>query len=252
MQSCSVNPGKTMKLNHSAIAAACAAFVSLPAAADTVFDFYKLGRGAGDFVSSDGIACTGADRCSSNVDAGVRNGDLTFQSGGITAVATGTSGGQTAAVVQDSDGGWTSSAGAGLGVYHLTGDSSDDNITSGEVLTLTFDRIVRLTSIALRADGHNYTAWDPRATFLFNGVSMLLPDDVGSISLHGVFGQTFTFAFGGGAFADQFYLASASVLPGREEITVPEPGGLALLATALGALGWASRRRDAAKPAQRA
>ena len=237
-----------------ALAATVVALLAPPAQADVVFDFYKLGRGvaSGDFLSSDGIACTGADRCSSNVDAGVRDGDLTFSTGGITARATATHNGQTAAVVQDSDGAWTSSIGAGLGVYHASGQTDDDNITTGEQLTLTFDRIVRLTSIGLRAEGHNYTGWDPRATFLFNGVSMLLPDDVGSISLHGVFGQTFTFAFGGGAFADQFYLASASVLSGREEITVPEPGGLALLATALGALGWASRRRDAAKPAQRA
>ena len=185
-----------MNLHPTALAAALSLFAALPASADVVFDFYKLGRGAGDFLPTDGIVCTGGDRCSSNVDAGTRNGDLTFTSGGITAKATGSYFGQTAAVVQDSESGWTSSIGAGLGVYHMSGIASDDNITWGESLTITFDRIVHLTGIGLRADGHNYTGWDTGATFLFNGASMLLPDNIGSISLDRV-GQSFTFAYGG-------------------------------------------------------
>ena len=227
-----------------ALAATVVALLGTPAQADVVFDFYKLGRGVanGDFVSSDGIACTGADRCSSNVDAGVRNGDLTFSAGGITARATATSNGQTAAVVQDSDGGWTSNIGAGLGVYHASGQTDDDNITAGEQLTLTFDRIVRLTSIGLRAEGHTSTGWNSSALFVFNGVTMLLPDNVGSIALDLV-GQSFTFAYGGGSFADQFYLASASVAALPEQITVPEPGSLALLVVGLGACGWIRRRK---------
>ena len=214
-----------------ALAATVLALLGTPASADAVFDFYKLGRGAGDFLSSDGIACTGADRCSSNVDAGVRNGDLTFSAGGITARATGTHNGQVAATVQDSDAGWTASIGAGLGVYHASGQTDDDNITAGEQLTLTFDRIVRLTSIGLRAEGHNFTGWDSNATFLFNGASMLLPDNVGRVALDLV-GQSFTFAYGG-SFADQFYLASMSVAEVPAQITVPEPGSLALLLAGL-------------------
>ena len=229
-------------LRPTAFVAALGLLCSLPATADAVFDFYKLGRGAGDFVSADGVACTGADRCSSNVDAGTRNDDLTFTNGGITVKATGTYLGNTAAVVQDSEASWTSSIGAGLGVYHLSGNNSDDNITAGESLTLTFDRIVHLTGIGLRSDGHNFTAWTSGATFLLDGVSMLLPINVGSIGLD-LTAQSFTIAFGG-ASGDQFYLSSLSASAIAEQVgTVSEPSGMALALGSLGLLGWSSKRR---------
>ncbi len=95
----------------------------------------------------------------------------------------------------------------------------------------------------MRAEGHNFTSWDSNATFLFNGASMLLPDNVGRVALDLV-GQSFTFAHGG-SFADQFYLASMSVAEVPAQITVPEPGSLALLLAGLCAL-------HAAAPAARA
>lgn len=74
---------KTLNL----LAAALVSTATLPAMAAN-FDFYKLGNGTGDFLPTDGVACTGGDLCSSNVDGGVLNGNLTFKSGSITAVAT--------------------------------------------------------------------------------------------------------------------------------------------------------------------
>ena len=215
------------------LATALLGAAALPASA-AQFDFYKLGNGGGDFLATNGQACTGGDWCSSNVGGNVFNGNLSFSDGGITAVATGTYNSAAAAVVQDHENGWTATSGAGLGVYHKL-DNSDDNITTGEKLTITFDQVVKLSSIDLRSDGHNFTAWAASSTFLFNSASTLLPLGVGSIALNQT-GQVFTFEFGG-AKADQFYLSAMTAT------AVPEPETYALMLAGLGAIGLAVGRR---------
>ena len=202
------------------------------------FDFYKLGNGAGDFLPTNGVGCTSGDRCSSNVDGGTLNGNLSYTVGGITAVATGSFNNGVAAVVQDHQAAWTLANSAGLGVYHLSGASGDDNITLGEKLTITFNQVVNLSSIGLRAEGHNFTGWAANATFLFNGVSTLLPQGVGAVALNQT-GSVFTFEFGGTA-PDQFYLASMTAA------AVPESGTYALMAAGLGVMGLLARRRQRA------
>lgn len=225
----------------SLIAAALVAIAAVPAsatttAATTTFDFYKLGRGAAqDFRPTDGVVCTGGDLCSSDIDHAKLGGDLTFKKDGITSFATASYDGKVATVIQDATSNWTSTSGAGLGVYHLSGVNSDDNITLGEKLTLSFDQMVDLSSIGLRADGHNFTNWATGATFLLNGVSTLLPDNIGSIALN-LTGMSFDFAYGG-AKPSQFYLASATVAP------VPEPGTYALMLGGLGVAAFVARRR---------
>lgn len=225
-----------MKSLNLIVGAALVGAVALPASA-AQFDFYKLKSPtqAGDFLPSNGVACTGGDLCSSNVDGNVFGGNLSFSDGGITAVATGTYKNAVASVVQDHEPNWTATTGAGLGVYHESGNTSDDNITFGEKLTITFDQVVKLTSISLRSEGHNFTNWSAGDTFLFNGVSTLLPLNVGSIALNQT-GQVFTFEYGG-AKANQFYLSAMTATP------VPEPETYALLSVGLCALGVFVRRQ---------
>jgi hypothetical protein len=228
-----------MRLRHSLLALALSAITIAPAlAAD--FDFANLTYNSGSnsgFRPTDGVACTGGDLCSSNVDGGVLSGDLTFVSGGLTAFATGSFMGGVAAVVQDHENGYNPSThiGAGLGVYHQAGNNSDDNITNGEKLTLTFDHLVTLTNIGLRSDGHDL-GWASGSTFLLNGVSTLFPSSTGSLST-AMTGTTFTFEFGG-AKASQFYLSSVTAVS-----AVPEPGSLALMLSGLGVIFTIGRRR---------
>jgi len=215
------------------------AVAMMPAGA-AMFDFANLkyiNSVNTGFLPTDGISCTGGDLCSSNVDGGTLNGDLTFVSGGITVRATGTYNGQDAAVVQDKENNYNAAnkIGAGLGVYHQSNVTSDDNITFGESLLITFDQVVNLTSISLRSEGHNVTGWASGSTFLFNGVSTLLPLNVGDLALNLV-GTQFRFSFGG-AKADQFYLS------GLTANRVPEPGTLALALTGLAGVGVFIRRR---------
>ena len=240
-----------MNLRKTLFALALGAAI-LPASA-AQFDFYKLNQPNSatlDFLPTNGIKCTTHDLCSSNVDGGVFGGALNFTSDGITASATGSYLGETtrASAVQDSTKNWSDSNGAGLGVYHQRNVTSDDNITFGEMLTITFDQAVTVTRIELRSEGHNFTNWTSGATFLLNGVQTALPQGTGYIDLN-MTGTVFTFAFDGPLPAltnvvkstgDQFYLSAMTVQ------AVPEPGTYAMLLAGLGALGFVARRRAAA------
>lgn len=228
-----------MKALHHLAAAALLGAIAVPASA-AQFDFYKLKSpvGGSDFTpSGPSFNCTGGDKCSSNVDAGSFGGSLSYSNAGVSLDASGSFMGGVASAVQDHENGWSATVGAGLGVYHKTGDTSDDNITSGEMLTITFDQVVTLTAIGLRSEGHNFTSWGAGKTFLLDGVSTLLPQNVGSIAVN-MTGQVFTFAYGG-TNADQFYLSSLTAVP------VPEPQSWAMLLAGLGALGFTLRRRSA-------
>lgn len=226
-----------MKTLNQLLAAALLGAIAVPASA-AQFDFYKLKSpvGGSDFTpSGPSFNCTGGDKCSSDVDAGSFGGVLTYSDAGIALDASGSFTGGIASAVQDHENGWSATTGAGLGVYHLSGVTSDDNITSGETLTITFDQVVTLTSIGLRSEGHNYTSWGAGKTFLLDGVSTLLPQNVGSIAVN-MTGQVFSFAYGG-TNADQFYLASLTAAP------VPEPESWALALAGLAAIGVTLRRR---------
>lgn len=228
--------------------------VAVPAmAATTVFDFANLKYNANTFsgfLPTDGVACSGGDLCSSNINS-VLGGDLTFENGGITVHASasynGGAFGVGAAVVQDHENAYNGklagadAIGAGLGVYHKKNDNSDDNITTGEAIKLHFDTVVTLNAVGLRSDGHNTTQWAKNSTYQYsydnvNWITAPLPLKVGQVTLSHT-GQDFYFRFGGGK-PDQFYLSSVTVT------AVPEPETFAMLLAGLGVVGAYGRRRS--------
>lgn len=233
-----------------------AALIALPALAAETFDFYKQGRVSGDLEpNAVNYSCTGGDRCSSDIDnSSILGGTLSFTKGLITVSATGRyyasgySGSYTAAtVVQDHDAGWNASVGAGLGVYHLRGDNSDDNITANEMLVLDFGQTVTLSNLGLRSDGHNFTGWISGAQFEYstNGSTwqaQALPQNIGSIAPN-LTSQTFYFRFGPATHADQYYIGSVTVT------AVPEPETCAMMLAGLGLLGFVAHRRKRGKAA---
>ncbi|HEU4843011.1 MAG TPA: FxDxF family PEP-CTERM protein [Burkholderiaceae bacterium] len=235
-----------MKLRNILAASALLAATVPAFAAVTVFDFSNLkyegrqntGLLPSGVLGTDYWGCTGGDICSSNIDHKILGGDLVYTVNGISATATAQyqSGSQSydATVVQDHENGYSAAnkIGAGLGVYHKAHDNSDDNITRGEQLTLTFAGPVNLSSVMLRSDGHD-TSWKRNATFLLNGTSYKLDDTIAPAALTG---SVFTFQFGG-AKPDQFYLGGVTVS------AVPEPSSYAMLLAGVGLMAFVARRR---------
>lgn len=237
------------RINKKILVASVLAACVLPAfAAPVTFDFANLRSQATDFKPSEILnqgywMCTGADICSSNLNAGLLGGDLKFTMNGITATATGyyKSGNswQQVSVVQDAEPAYDAARqiGAGLGVYHKTGDNSDDNITAHERLVLTFDAPVKLESLMMRSDGHN-TSWVSNSTFLFNGNSTKL---AGSITGMNLTANSFVFEYGG-AKADQFYLGGMVV---SRVSPVPEAETYGMLLIGLAGLAALRRKKSA-------
>lgn len=213
----------------------------------TTFDFSNLTSNAAASLLPSELrntgywTCGGVDICSSDIDGRGHNlgGDLKYTVNGITATASAyyTTGKarHDATVVQDADNGhnFAKQLGAGLGVYSKINDSSDDNVTSGETLVLSFASKVKLSDVFLRSEGHNTNEWIKDATFLLNGQSYALQGSIAGLDL---VGKEFTFQFGG-KHADQFYLGGMSVS------AVPEPSSYAMLLGGVAMLGLIARRR---------
>ncbi len=237
-----------MKILNILAVALTSLIVAVPASATTVtYDFANLQLNGSNNVGflpveilKSGYWQCGGDICSSKLSDPVNpfGGDLKYTAGGITTTATSYyfNNGiwNQATAVQDAENNYNAlnRIGAGLGVYHLINDGSDDNITANEKLILTFATAVRLSALSLRSDGHR-TTWTPGATFLFNGVNTVLAGDINGLD---IVGTEFTFDFGGDH-PDQFYLGGMTVS------AVPEPSIYALLMAGLGAMCLIGNRR---------
>jgi len=135
------------------------------------------------------------------------------------------------------------SGGAGLGVCGTLNASlqcnpgSDDNVTAGETLQLTFSEKVIFDSISFKDEVHG-TAGLTGDEFVLtiDGVtiapnSSLDPANWGALA--GIMGTVFEFAF----FDEQFYIGNIAVS------AVPLPPSMILFGAALIGLGVLSRRR---------
>ena len=124
---------------------------------------------------------------------------------------------------------------AGLGVCKILDGSGfcdpsdDDNIQSGEELTLTFDRTLTLTALLFKNAVHELFS----GTVLINTVSHTVVSGVLAAVLVAD-NSVWTFGFGGD-YAAEFYVSSVNA--------VPLPAAGILFGSALAGIGFLSRRR---------
>lgn len=157
----------------------------------------------------------------------------------------------------------SNSAGAGV-CKVLSGSqcdpSSDDNVTAGEVLAVSFDVAVKVNALSFRGEGHpNDPDFDPGEVFALSfddGASWKTDEDLINAK-NGVYsafdntdpgfndlpvGTRMLLAFRN----EQFYLSAMDVTIQQEVNTeVPLPAGLVLLLSGLGALAGLGARRAA-------
>lgn len=161
----------------------------------------------------------------------------TTSDSGVTVTATGTS-------TSDTDNtpdyfAYLDSGNAGLGVCKVLNSnlqcspSSDDNVTFGEALTLSFSQSVDLTSLSFRNESHGTTfASNAQLKVSVDGGLFQDFDLVHAFSDDLTAGSTFTFFSND----DQFYLSTVGGELNTPSTEAPVPGSLWLLGGSLIAL----------------
>jgi len=209
-----------------AVGSLLAGFFSLSMAQAATFDFV-----------------TEADSGSAPFYGEIGGNPLSFSSGGISLDATGTKDGKTAfAYLDKSNNPPTHTGPAGLGVCGVLDvdgqcvPGSDDNVTSGEVLTLTFSQNVHTFDWGFNGADHG-ASFDPGDSLelsIDGGLFMTMMLDVpGFTNFNGLSGTTFALKWDN----VDFYLANVTA--------VPLPPAVVLFGAALIGLGWLGRRRKA-------
>lgn len=141
---------------------------------------------------------------------------------------------------------------AGLGVCQVLGGwhrtdqcvpPSDDNVTTGEAVTLGFDAAQTLSEFRFRDASHNPLASEETLLFGVNGgpLAQYTFGGLNALVFSGVQSATFAYDDSGNNSA-QFYVESASAVA-----AVPLPATAPLIAAALGAFGLVGRRRRSAR-----
>ena len=223
-----------MKMRHLLSATlACAAAASAQA---VTFNFGNLAA----TVPAAFVTCSSTDRCATTL-----GGSLTFTdiASGIAVSAVGSHLGNPAATVQDAPSGGP----AGLGVYHairypstggpVVSDTSDDNVSFGETLTLTFNQVVSLSNILFRNGDHG-TSFAGNFGLSIDGGASIDQLLVASYDTP-LQGQTFAFSGLGNPENTKFYVNALTVA------AIPEPETYALMLAGMGAIGaWGRRRKN--------
>jgi hypothetical protein len=169
----------------------------------------------------------------------------------IATTARGYSGSAAAGKTGDSPFAYLDGNSAGLGVCKvLSGTqctpSDDDNLTTGEILGISFAETVFVESLSFRGENHPNDpsfdigdlfdiSYDGGLTWLLGEQLINAKDGVFAVNRQIGAGTEILLAFNN----EQYYLSAASVAP------VPLPPALVLLGSALGGLGFMSRRRAA-------